>query len=262
VNNCQWRSRNEQAFDFLLFCLCIFGFCRADIQPRSSKVVCTLVDFSLSTATPEVRNTYLKSIRKIFFKMNYGDTLFVNAITDKSVLELEPILEYKFPIFSPTTDNLLGRRNQIKNAKIRLQAIKDSLYNVADSAIAKSNRHIIRTNIMSSLHVAQRIFKKHQCKKILVIFSDMIEDSDSYNFETMQLTPLKIDQIIHQESSNGRLPDLSKVHIYIAGVGVGTASISKEKYFQIKNFWMKYFSACGSGILEENFGSAFLDFNE
>ncbi len=63
----------------------------------------------------------------------------------------------------------------------------------------------MKTDILSSLHVAERVFKQYKNKKnILVIFSDMIEESDDYNFKNVQKTKKRIEEIIRKEKKKNK----------------------------------------------------------
>ena len=95
-------------------------------------------------------------------------------------------------------------------------------------------------------------------KNILVIFSDMIEESGDYNFAKETLSEKRIQEIISKEKGKKRIPDLAGVKVYITGA---TATTS-DKFFAVQNFWFIYFKECGATLAKENYGSALLSFKE
>ncbi|MEW6652018.1 MAG: hypothetical protein AB1394_00965 [Bacteroidota bacterium] len=112
---------------------------------------------------------------------------------------------------------------------------------------------------MSSLQVAERVFKSFpQPRKILVIFSDMIEDSRKYNFEKENLTKEKISKIIKSEKEKGQITDMKDVKVYVAGA----THPNSEIYDMIKNFWFEYFKTCGANLESQNYGAALIRFDE
>jgi len=230
----------------------------ADDNPPA-KVVCLLFDFSESTNFEKTRKIYADNFRAILSKINPGDEVTAATITEMSVAEPELIVKSAFEVFHPTSDNLFIKRAEQDDFENKIKAAKDSLCLAVDSALMNTTRKIMRTDIMSSLHVAERIFKaSHRPKKILVIMSDMIEDSESYNFEKDDLSSQRIDQISEMEKQRGRTPDLTGVKIY----AIGATAKSKEKFFRIRDFWLNYFHSCGADLANENYGSTLVGFEE
>jgi len=66
--------------------------------------------------------------------------------------------------------------------------------------VGNQERKIYKTDILSSLNMAdERVFRGlvgNDYTKMLVIMSDMMEDSDVYNFEKQKLPDSKVDEII------------------------------------------------------------------
>lgn len=126
-------------------------------------------------------------------------------------------------------------------------------------ALLFSKKKAMHTDIMSSLNLAEKIFRTFQRdKSILVIFSDMIEDSSRYNFEREKLTDKRIEEIIREEKIKNRMPYLKDVEVYV----VAAASIDPNKFFTIQKFWLRYFKECGADISKENYTNTLLKLNE
>jgi len=227
--------------------------------PDSSKVVCLLFDLSESTNRPEIRKAYVANAQTILKKMKPGDALLAALITEQSISELHFGLQYEFPKFKPSTDNLLIEKRERMLFERHMKMAKDSLQKVVDSLLMHQPRPIVRTEILSALQGVERVFKNYnQNRKILVIFSDMIEDSDLYNFTRERLNEKRILQIIDAEQNAGRIPDLRGVKVYVVG-----AMANKTKLFlQIRNFWIHYFEACGAQLENQNYGPTLIRFDE
>jgi len=109
-----------------------------------------------------------------------------------------------------------------------------------------------RTDILSSLHIAERIFKTYNKERnILVIMSDMIEDSKSYNFEKERLTEKRIAEIIAKEKKAKRMPNLTNVDVYAIR---NATNLSPEIVAGIESFWLQYFKECGARIDKAHYG--------
>jgi hypothetical protein len=241
----------------LIAWLCLCSCQKAEDRP--AKVVCVLFDFSESTNFPEIRQRYGKDFRAIQAHLAPGDVIAACPITEKSVAEQELILRCEFPAFAASSDNLLIKRGELRQFETKIKTTRDSLCAVVDSALMASQRKVLRTDVMSALHVAERIFKAFaQPRKVLVLISDMIEESESYNFAAETLNPQRAREIIAAETQNRRLADLTGVKIYVIGANAAT----REKFFAVRDFWLDYFRACGANIPNENYGAALVNFDE
>ncbi|MBK6915003.1 MAG: hypothetical protein IPH11_15580 [Ignavibacteriales bacterium] len=244
---------------FILSLLFLFSCDGSDIPKNDSKVVCVLFDLSETTNTPAIRKNYLEKFKLILNSMNSGDAIEAALITEKSLSELDLSINCDFTKIIPFTDTDLAERI----AKIQSDSIitlrKDSILAVADSILFKPNRKISKTEIIGSLQVAERVFKSFkQPRKILVVFSDMIEDSKDYNFEREILNSNRIRKIIDLEKQKHSLPDFNQVKVFVAGA----THEDSRKYNQIKYFWFEYFKSCNANLEPQNYGAALINFNE
>jgi len=62
-------------------------------KPAVHKAIVVLVDLSESTNKPEMRDLYINSFKKIVDLISNGDSLFVAPITEKSIMELNFVVE-------------------------------------------------------------------------------------------------------------------------------------------------------------------------
>lgn len=235
----------------------------ADNQSASTettgKVVCVLTDLSESTVNPEIRKIYSENFKTILEEITHGDVLVVGLITQRSVIEPTLCIKYEFSPIVFKHDTQLFMNAELRKANQELKNIKDSLYNIVDSVLTRTNRRILHTDILSSLRVAERVFNSFtRQKRILVILSDMIEDSDTYNFEVKNITPQSIMNIVETEKQNGRMPNLSNVKVYV----IGASAKNSKRFAMIQDFWTAYFKESGALLVPENYGAALVSFKE
>ena len=230
------------------------------VPAEVGKTVCVLFDLSGTTNKPEIRRAYVDHFKVIMDRVTHGDAISVALITEFSAGELRLLFQHQFPVFDPGSDKTeLQLKAYESTLKEGMQKVKDSLFTIAQATLTDTTRRIMRTDIMTSLQVAERVFKNsHQPRKILVILSDMIEDSNAYNFEREELTDKRISDIIERERNRKRLPDLSTVKVYV----VGALAKNAMRYERIQAFWFEYFKACGATLASENYGAAMIGFDE
>lgn len=220
-----------------------------------SKVVFVLFDISDSTKKGEIRKRYLGDFKIILNKINPGDVIVADRIAEASIAKSVFLVKEEFekPSFfegGPLKDKMLKKRHNER---------KDKIINDVEKIILKQDVKVPYTDILSSLHIAEKVFKSYKRDKyVLVIMSDMLEESSDYNFAKETITEKRINEIISIEKKKKRIPDLTNVKVYVTGA---TAE-NRDRFFAIKNFWLKYFKECGANLSKENYGSALLSFNE
>lgn len=232
--------------------------CQTKVE-KSDRVIMTLFDLSESTATPIMRTAYINGFKEIIKSVREGDVLIGASITDKSIQQLALPVMFECPVFKPTTDNPLLRKGEEEEFKKKLVSAKEEQIRTVEELLLGSDGRpkIIKTDILSSLVLASEIFKRYpEKRRILFIFSDMIEDSESYNFEKLNLNGNKIKEIIEKEKSENRIPNLTGIRIYVTGA----QARSQEKYNSIKKFWIEYLKETGAELVD--YGSSFLGLRE
>ncbi|MBF0554751.1 MAG: hypothetical protein HQK96_09400 [Nitrospirae bacterium] len=238
------------------------------IQPKEEpkptyKTVIVLYD--LSDSTIDFRNDYYNAFDKILKSINHGDNLVVAKITDHSVSESVVPIDHTFPKFTPLdpmskepTDNDMLIKKAKAKADNEIEKEKEKLREDLKKFIFKERAKM--TAIMSSLQVADRVSKSYKSDKtVLVIFSDMIEESSNYNFTKANLDNASIRKIIEKEAAAFRLPDLKGIKVYIASAA---KDVNDNKYLNVQRFWLEYLKRCGADLKKENYGSSLVNFNE
>lgn len=207
-----------------------------------SKTVVMLFDVSESTRKAHIRSQYQKDLEVILKNLHAGDALAADRIAENSAAS--STLPINLELEGGWNTNDLKKKKVVRDA--RKQA-KD-----AANTILSADSKVKYTDILSSLHIAERIFKTYNKERnVLVIMSDMVEDSKSYNFEKEKLTDKRIVEIIAKEKKAGRIPDLKNVKVYAIK---NATSQSREKMEGVENFWLQYFKQSGAQIDKTHYG--------
>ncbi len=231
-----------------------------------SKTVVVLCD--LTESTRNFHSAYLENLKTILSTIRHGDVIVAAKITNSSIAELEIPIKDEIQKFIPVdkmgnpTDNPILVKSSKKEADDKLSKQKELIIDKLNNMFSANNdlkRKILNTDIMSSLHVAEKIFKSYKREElVLVMLSDMIEDSTEYDFEKENLIDKRAEEIIKKEKTRNRIPDLQGVKVYVVAAGTKESN----RFFAIQNFWLRYFKECGADLTKERYGSALLNFNE
>lgn len=242
----------------------IKGLLNHDPKPQSKTVV-ILTD--LSGSTQKLRTHYEENIANVIPAINHGDVFIVAKITASSVTEPELPVKAEFPEFVPLdkfnrkVDNELMVRNLRKEADGQLTAKKAELtQKLKDkNSFLYRNDKIMNTDIMSSISLASKIFNSFKRdKSVLIILSDMIEDSGPYNFDKIKLSKNNIGSIIEKAKSDNKIPDLTNVKIYVIAAGTKTS----DKFKDVQDFWERYFKEANAVFSTSNYSNTLLNFKE
>ena len=230
--------------------LALGGSERTEKPPKTEFV---LFDLSGSTSAPEVRAGYVADFEKLLANLYGGDRLVVDRITSNPLAQSTFPVNETFKGMNPWVENQLVWRTQSKG---RQERITRTVRKMVMDPKQRSNK----TSIMDALELAQRVFATYPNeRRVLVIFSDMVEESSYYNFTKENLTASRIQAIIEAEKKEHRLPRLEGARVYVIGAGVGFySSMPPETVRNIQNFWLTYFKVCGANLPVETYGSALI----
>jgi len=237
-----------------LFSLCLFSMCQKSVSPTTekSRAVFILVDLSESTNKPEIRKRYIDTVNEIVQKLDFGDSIGIAAITEHSIYEPSTIAIHDFELPKITSDNDLIVMQQKKKSMEEFKNKKEEIIQTVKARLADDSRKILKTDVMSSLQIAEKYFDgKSGAKKYLLILSDMIEDSDRYNFEKENLTDNRIKAIIEKEKKENRIPSLKDVDVWI----IGPEAKDLKRYYAIQDFWLAYFKEAGIDLPKSHYGA-------
>jgi hypothetical protein len=215
---------------------------------ESSRVMVVFVDMSGSTNSAR-RSVYREAFEKIYESLRQGDRIVVGTITSHSYVDFKPAVDIEIPKKSIWVNRLAFEQNLAKS--------KSDLQKAVDGLLSRKEG-TPRTEILNSLNIADTIFHEEKRNKILVILSDMVQDSREYNFDRAELTDAYIANVVRQRKENNLVPDLTGVKVYVAGASADEA----QKFRSIEKFWDQYFEAAGADFSPHRYGHSLLDFEK
>ena len=217
-----------------------------DKEPR---VIIVFID--MSGSTNEARRTvYRNAFNKVYKDFREGDRIVVGTITSRSYIDFKPAVDVELPESSIWV-NRLKFEQELSGKK---KKVRDTV-----NRLLKQKHGTQYTEILNSLNIADTIFhneKKRQ--KILVILSDMIQDSKEYKFDKVRITNKYISNVIENRKRQKLIPDLSNVKIYVAGA----AASNSKRFRAIELFWTHYFKACNADFSTHRYGHSLLEFEK
>lgn len=234
--------------------------CSPAVHQNNKKVVCVLFDISGSTNNLSTRQAYVHNLKIIISRLSPGDRLIVGYINSNSQAALTIPINIELPGYNESWfDNPELAKRKKTNV---LCEIADTLRFVeakVDSTIETGRDAADWTDILGSLRLTQRLFENYpSTRKILVINSDMIEDAAGYNFERINLSQAGISRIIQGLMNHGLMSSLIGVKVYVAGASAATI----KRYYEIRNFWSRYFRNAGAESSDTTYGAALVRFEE
>ena len=215
--------------------------CPSASEHRASdeKEVVIFIDFSESVRKDSWALFERDLARTIVPSLSSGDRLLVAPINDKTLTSFHPLVEAVFPTkpgFNGWLDNTLQHGREMekfeKDTDQIREGIRTELANVFETV--RSSR---RTDIFSSLVLAEKLFDHRDSRKVLILMSDMIVDYPPYRFDKIDWSGEKNEEILSDLTAKGLIPDLSGICVYVSGA----SGESAEQVANISRFWQKYF---------------------
>ena len=214
---------------------------------KPPRVLAIFVDMSGSTNKAR-RTVYRNAFEKILENLQDGDRVVVGTITGRSYIDFKPAVDVEIPKQSIWVNRITYEQSQAKTRK-KIQAAVDHLLS--------ARRGTPHTEIINSLNIADKIFhneKKRQ--KILIILSDMIQDSREHRFDRVRVTDSYTAKIIRDRKKQNLIPNLDTVKVYVAGA----SAANSKKFRSIEKFWNRYFVVCGADFSLHRYGHSLLEF--
>jgi seryl-tRNA synthetase len=230
-------SRNADAFK-------LFGK-----DEKGPRVIVVLVDMSGSTNRAR-RTVYNEAFEKIYESLGQGDRIVVGTITSRSYIDFKPVVDEEIPKDSIWVNRIQYEQNLAKTQK--------NIHKEVNRLLSRK-KGTPYTEILNSLNIADTVFhneKKRQ--KILVILSDMVQDSKEYKFDRVKVSNKYINNVIRRRQKQELIPDLSDVKIYVAGA----SATDSKKFRSIEKFWSRYFAATGADFSTHRYGHSLLEFEK
>lgn len=206
--------------------------------PLGTEIV-IFIDFSESIGKKD-RALFEQDIAKwIVPSLSPGDRILIAPINDKTLTDFRPLVEATFPPrpeFNGWLDNVLQYNRRVKDIDSQVARLKDTIRaQVAEMFARRYSSQ--RTDILSSLLIAQKLFHNEPRRKVLVLMSDMIEDYPPYRFDKIPWSPATTQKILSELDAKGSIPNLSGVCVYVSGASARSADLAEN----IGRFWQAYF---------------------
>ena len=217
-------------------------------EKKNPRVVAVFVDMSGSTNQAR-RTVYRNAFEKIYENLQQGDRVIVGTITGRSYIDFKPAVDAEIPKQSIWVNRITFEQN-LANTKKDIQAEVEKLLS--------AKRGTPRTEIINSLNIADKIFHNEKRQKILIILSDMIQDSKEYKFDRVKVTDDYITKIIRDRQKQNLIPKLNDVKVYVAGA----SAADSKKFRSIERFWNRYFVTCGADFSPHRYGHSLLEFEK
>lgn len=230
-----------------------FGETASEQDPDVVAIV--LVDVSKSTYGKRgaQRVQYRRGFDQVLTNLPAGTLL------KGDVIDSNPLAHATFPI-----SVFFEESNFATSSEVRVERQQAAAREAALDGWDEIARQRPRGNaILDALEVAQDVYASYPDaeQRFLVIFSDMLENSDRYSFERKNLVPAKVDAFIAREHNAGRVPDLREVEVYVIGAGATRGNDAKARHIRAtEEFWMKYFAATGASIPPSRYGPTLVRF--
>ena len=217
-------------------------------EKKNPRVIAVFVDMSGSTNKAR-RTVYRSAFDKIYENLQQGDRIIVGTITGRSYIDFKPAVDAEIPKQSIWVNRITFEQNLAKTRK--------DVQTEVEKLLAQK-RGTPRTEIINSLNIADKIFHNEKRQKILIILSDMIQDSKEYNFDRVNVTDDYITRIIRDRQKQNLIPKLDDVKVYVAGASAGNT----KKFRSIEKFWNRYFVECGADFSLHRYGHSLLEFEK
>ncbi len=212
------------------------------------RVIVILVDMS-GSANRARSTVYRKAFEKIYQSLSQGDRVMVGTITSRSYIDFKPAVDVEIPKNTIWVNRIQFEQNLTKT--------KEKIRREVDRLLSRK-RGTQWTEILNSLNIADTIFHNEKRQKILVILSDMIQDSKEYNFTRVKITDNYINKLIRYRRKQNLIPNLTDVKVYVAGA----SGADPNKFRAVEKFWARYFAKTGADFSRHRYGHSLISFEK
>ncbi len=215
---------------------------------ETPRVIVILVDMS-GSANRARSTVYREAFEKIYQSLSQGDRVMVGTITSRSYIDFKPAVDAEIPKNTIWVNRIQFEQNLTKT--------KEKIRREVDRLLSRK-RGTQRTEILNSLNIADTIFHNEKRQKILVILSDMIQDSKEYNFALAKVTGKYIDKLIRYRRKQNLIPNLTDVKVYVAGA----SGADPNKFRSVEKFWAHYFAESRADFSRHRYGHSLISFEK
>ncbi len=211
----------------------------AEARPEVPKEIIVFVDFSQSMGGENWALIERDFREAIIPSLDAGDRLLIAPINEETLTGFHPLLDTTFPekpVFNGWEDNTLRHNRELKAVDAEIARLRAEVRSEVPELLSKTAASR-KTDIFSSLLMAQKLFHREPRRKVLILMSDMIVDYGPYRFDRIDWSVEKNQELLRELEAKGLIPDLTDVCVYVSGVSAGSAELAG----QISAFWGAYF---------------------
>jgi hypothetical protein len=202
-----------------------------------------LVDKSISVENDQ--SLYRTEAMKVVATLSEGDRFIIAPITASSGNDFRRMREFVLPASVGELgwmDEPLAFKRKKEAQQKEVQETSRSLHAAVDELLSTPS-FAGKTAIFESLRTIAPLFAgETKRRKVLILLSDMVEDSDIADFEGRVLTPNFDQKELTRQRNAGILPDLRNISIYVGG----TLASPPDRAAALERFWIAYFIATGA----------------
>ena len=257
------RTMHKRTWVAVVF-LVIAGGCQPTVEKRLN--VIALVDYSGSVTKSDLTRYGTLLAKDILRSLRAGDRFAVYPLDEAAAFRDEMIarVDLRDTVFWVLGDGVTHRED---SARVRLLRYVATEADLLISALQKAsvNRRVFsgNTDIVGALNrVATRIERSSKptvgeriagvlmgkrlavTQNVIVVCSDMINESSDISFAKRVPTIVETDAIISNLRAKKLLPDLSDVTILV----LGRTGRNSQQVSAIEAFWAKYFRETGATL--------------
>ena len=240
--------------------------CEQNIKKRMN-CIC-LIDFS-GSLSEKTLNDYIHTISyDLLRNMDQYDRLIVLPIDEGAKIEAVKLINEDFTEkkFSFQSDGFTHAQDSIiKRINIYVQNEAPRISETLKRQKELRKKFTTRTDIISALKQAKNLMEENNedsflkqvgrfasgknkmvTENIIVLFSDMINESYDCSFEHMEKFSGKdVAMLINKLEGNNKVPDLKNTKVFVCGrTGRNNAQIET-----IENFWRQFFNISGATLV-------------
>lgn len=234
-------------------CVVVFSGCDLTVYSRAStpgfKTVVVL--FDLSGSTGRDRPVYEEATKHVLAILGPGDRFVMGPITSRSGDDFASSVDVSLP--PPPMTSIWDMPSQKRRAEKEFEANLATRRNELDASVKRflgQKANAEQTAIFESVRTIAPLFQDLRRQRLLIVLSDMIEDSAMANFGVMRLSPEAVERQLKDLHTKQLIPVLKGVEIYVAGA---TAS-PPERASNIERFWRRYFEDAGANMAPGAYG--------
>jgi hypothetical protein len=223
------------------------AFGNSNPPQKNARIIIIFVD--MSGSANQARGTiYKEAFEKVYHHLQEGDRVVVGAITSRSYIDYKPAVDVEIPKKTVWDNRITYDRNLTQSREKLRREVNKLLARKEGSSLSE---------ILDSLNIVDTIFHgEKERQKILVMLSDMMEDSREYNFERDKITDQYINNVITSRQNNNLMPNLTGVKVYVAGASADNSN----RFRAVQTFWARYFAKSGANFSPHRYGHSLIYF--